>query len=182
MLSVDGSGQVRIVPQYGLSGEHAWLVFGDSVHGLNSCSLLLGQEGIVENVAAGRGTPGTGCLLNLQETGWLNRQANTVRLVVQLPRFVTGVHNDWPQLRETQRQAANRLDDTHLVVTIDTGDANDIHPTDKAPVANHVAALALQEVYGKSVSGRSPSPARIEPANGKVMIRFESVGSGLGDS
>jgi len=100
-------------------------------------------------------------------------------LVVQLPRFVPGVHNDWPLLREAQRQATERLNDTHLVVTIDTGNANDIHPIDKAPVADRVAALALQEVYGKSVAGRSPAPVIIESANGIVMIRFENVGSGL---
>ncbi|MGZ0654584.1 sialate O-acetylesterase [Coraliomargarita sp. W4R72] len=116
-------------------------------------------------------------LVNSWRAGW--EQEALPFLVVQLPRFVPGAYNDWPQLRETQRLAAARLDDTHLVVTIDTGEAKQIHPTDKAPVAKRVADLALQEVYAVSVSGRSPSPISFESAVGKLVIRFEDVGSGL---
>ena len=109
--------------------------------------------------------------------GW--QQAQLPFLIVQLPRFEAGANNDWPQVREAQRQAAIRLPDAHLVVTIDTGDEKAIHPTNKEPVANRVAALALQQIYGKAVQGRAPAPLSAEGDGEALLVRFSDVGGGL---
>ena len=109
--------------------------------------------------------------------GW--NQPKLPFLIVQLPRFEPGPNNDWPQLREAQRQAAANLTDTHLVVTIDTGDAKTIHPTNKAPVARRVADLALQDIYGKAAQARAPAPLSAELAEGAVVVRFSDIGDGL---
>lgn len=109
--------------------------------------------------------------------GW--QQERLPFLIVQLPKFKPGPHNDWPLIREAQREAALALEDTGLVVTIDTGDPEQIHPTDKKTVADRVAALALQQVYGKAVSGRSPAPVSVEQTGDGFLVRFADAGNGL---
>jgi|GEM_PF-510778 len=85
LLSVDGSGQVRIVPQYNFSDERVRLVFGGSlevsftvnagvdygggVHGNYSSSLLFGQESIVGNATAGMGNPWHGLFIQIVGNG-----------------------------------------------------------------------------------------------------------------
>lgn len=109
--------------------------------------------------------------------GWA--QEHLPFLFVQLPKFEPGPHNDWPQLREAQRKAAWALKDTDLVVTIDTGDPKQIHPTDKKPVAERVAAVALQQVYGKPFEGCSPLPLSAEQNGSSILIQFSNTGDGL---
>ena len=109
--------------------------------------------------------------------GW--NQPKLPFVIVQLPRFEPGLNNDWPQLREAQRQAVAGLSDAHLVVTIDTGDPKTIHPTNKQPVAKRAAEVALQRVYGKDIHGLSPVPLAVEHSRDSLLVRFSDVGRGL---
>ena len=94
---------------------------------------------------------------------------------VQLPGF--GDPN-WPAFREQQRQFA-RIPNTGLAVTIDLGEAKNIHPKDKPPVGRRLALLALAHAYGKDIIASGPTPKAVTGHGAVVTIRFSSVGEGL---
>lgn len=70
-------------------------------------------------------------------------------LVVQLPHYNYGPGNDWPAIREAQAQVAEAMDDVELIITIDCGRDDQIHPPDKQPVGERLAMKAVQSVYKK---------------------------------
>jgi sialate O-acetylesterase len=100
-------------------------------------------------------------------------------LFVQLPNFANG-KEDWMTLRESQRLAAASVPNAAMVVTIDVGDPNDLHPLDKKPVADRLASMARAEVYGEDVIASGPM---IESAkrmsDGRVRLTFLSTKPGL---
>lgn len=91
---------------------------------------------------------------------------------VQLP----GMNRpDWPAFRETQRRALGRMKHAGMAVTIDLGSKTDVHPRDKQPVGERLAAWALAEVHGRPGAVPSgPLPAAAEfRADGTVIVRFD---------
>lgn len=70
-------------------------------------------------------------------------------LVVQLPHYNYGPGSDWPAIRAAQAQVAEAMDGVELIVTIDCGREDQIHPPDKQPVGERLAKTALQTVYEK---------------------------------
>ncbi|SMO85538.1 sialate O-acetylesterase [Saccharicrinis carchari] len=55
----------------------------------------------------------------------------------------------WPRFRDSQRRLAQQIPHTDMVVTSDVGDETDVHPTQKQPVGERFARLALHQLYGK---------------------------------
>ena len=86
-------------------------------------------------------------LINSWRQGW--QQPDLPFLVVQLPRYNAGAGNDWPAVRAAQAQVAEAMDGVELIVTIDCGRDDQIHPPDKEPVGERLAHRALQTVYRK---------------------------------
>lgn len=102
---------------------------------------------------------------------------------VQLANFKQAVsepgESEWAELREAQA-AALLLEATAMAVTIDIGDANDIHPRNKQEVGRRLALHALRNVHGRTdivASGPLFKSARF--AGSEVTITFDSVGTGL---
>lgn len=97
-------------------------------------------------------------------------------LVVQLANYMADqgvpVRSAWAELRDAQL-AALAVPNTGLAVTIDVGDALDIHPPDKRSVGERLARWALAETYGQ---GNVPSGPLFESmtieAGGRVRCRF----------
>ncbi len=54
----------------------------------------------------------------------------------------------WPAFRDSQRRLAARLPSTWMAVTTDLGDPADVHYTNKRPVGERLALLALAHTYG----------------------------------
>ncbi len=103
--------------------------------------------------------------------------------VVSLPAFqqrsATPTDDGWADTRESQALAAAAVPNAALVVTIDTGDANDIHPKDKVPVGERLAACALKGHYGKKVVASGPTLASVERLEGAIRLRFANTDGGL---
>ena len=100
--------------------------------------------------------------------------------MVQLPNFENKVN--WAPFRDMQRRLAEDDPDLDIAVTIDVGQADDIHPPNKQPVGHRLARLALAQVYGRDVLAGGPRPVELTPdpdEPGAVRVRFDRVGQGL---
>lgn len=89
---------------------------------------------------------------------------------VQLPYWKPA--GSWFAVRESQLKTLT-VPHTGMVVTIDVGDPNDVHPNEKAPVGRRLAQWALGAVYGKEVETSGPLPAGHEIDGNVVRIRFD---------
>jgi sialate O-acetylesterase len=84
----------------------------------------------------------------------------------------------WPALRESQRIAAS-TPNTAMVVTIDVGDPNDLHPTIKKPIAERLVSAAKKIAYGEDHVISGPMIESAERQGDKVVLRFTHTGGGL---
>ncbi|MDE1938531.1 MAG: sialate O-acetylesterase [Alphaproteobacteria bacterium] len=104
-------------------------------------------------------------------------------LNVQLPNY--GPHStvptdsQWAELREQQRLVANEVPNSGLAVTIDLGEPDFIHPTDKQDVGARLALLAEHLVYGMNVVASGPTPVTAVRKRNTVAISFAHTDSGL---
>ncbi len=104
---------------------------------------------------------------------------------VQLASFMN--NNDDPaggdgyaRIRDAQRKSL-RIPQTGMAVTIDIGNASDIHPKEKFHVGERLAAWALAKDYAKDVVFTGPLFKDLAIDGSKAIVSFEdfSVGSGL---
>ena len=97
---------------------------------------------------------------------------------VQLPNFL-GAGRDWPIVREAMLKTL-ALPKTGMAITIDVGEANDIHPKDKQTVGHRLAQWALGSVYAQKVAATSgPLPAGHEIRGREMILRFRHTEGGL---
>ncbi len=94
-------------------------------------------------------------------------------------RSSTPVDDAWAELREAQAMTVAAVPNTCLAVTIDTGDANDIHPRDKAPVGDRLGRCALANHYGEKIPYAGPTLASVERLPGAIRLRFTNIEGGL---
>ena len=116
---------------------------------------------------------------------WRSRfGAETPFLIVELPNFgvipTTPASSSWASLREAQRRAVAADAHAALAVTIDVGDARELHPPDKQIVGARLAQAARHLIYGASISASGPVPQAAHlRAQGQVEVDFVDVGDGL---
>jgi len=84
----------------------------------------------------------------------------------------------WAELREAQLMALS-APNTAMAVTIDIGDAVDIHPKNKQEVGWRLAQAALGTVYGRNVVYSGPIYDRMEVEGNRIRLHFKQVGGGL---
>lgn len=84
-----------------------------------------------------------------------------------------------PEIREAQLLALDRTKNTAMAVTLDVGDAEDIHPTDKRPVGERLALAARALAYGEQLEFSGPLFSKASFNKGRVVLEFTHVGGGL---
>lgn len=87
----------------------------------------------------------------------------------------------WAELREAQTETL-KLPNTGMAVTTDIGNAKDIHPTNKNDVGLRLAAIALNNVYGKKRMYSGPTFKSQEIKGNQIILTFDNTGSGLATS
>lgn len=87
--------------------------------------------------------------------------------------------SSWAELREAQTMTMSKLPKTGEAVIIDIGEGRDIHPRNKQDVGKRLARWALANDYGIKVNYKSPTYKSMEKQDNKVVLTFDSVGSGL---
>ena len=100
-------------------------------------------------------------------------------LFVQLANFArTGENSEWPELREAQTMALG-LNNTGMAVTIDVGNPNDIHPTNKQDVGLRLALAARALAYGEKLVYSGPMFRQVTRDRGSLRVWFDHTGGGL---
>jgi sialate O-acetylesterase len=103
-------------------------------------------------------------------------------LYVQLANFMERKEvqpdSKWAYLREAQTQTLE-LPNTGMVVSIDIGNANDIHPRNKKDVGHRLWKVADKVAYENDVVFSGPMYKNHELKDDKVLISFDHTGEGL---
>lgn len=102
-------------------------------------------------------------------------------LFVQLPRYAAPkTPLAWAELRAAQESILD-IPGTAMAVTIDCGNPEEIHPRDKAPIADRLARLALHRVYDKAeIAADSPHIAAVDFLHeGSALVTLAHALGGL---
>ena len=93
-------------------------------------------------------------------------------LYVQISNFKSTPAEDWAVLREQQRKTLE-LRNTAMVVTIDIGNPDDVHPTDKLDVGLRLARAARALSYGESVEYQAPEFRQATAEGASIRAWFD---------
>ena len=115
---------------------------------------------------------------------WRNKwkQGELPFLYVQLPGFMDYNYlpseSNWARLRESQLSSLS-VPNTAMVVAIDLGEWNDIHPDNKKDVGERLAIAALKLTYNENIVHSGPIYQSSTIDGNKIIINFTNTGSGL---
>ncbi|MBV9868500.1 MAG: hypothetical protein JO316_24355 [Abitibacteriaceae bacterium] len=102
-----------------------------------------------------------------------------VQLANYMKREEQPSESNWAELREAQTMTLSQPN-TAMAVTIDVGEAGDIHPKNKQEVGHRLALAALGTTYGQKVEYSGPLYDSMTVDGNKIRIRFKHTASGLG--
>jgi sialate O-acetylesterase len=84
-----------------------------------------------------------------------------------------------PEIREAQLLSLAQIPNSAMAVTLDVGDAEDIHPTQKRPVGERLALAARALAYAEKLEYSGPLYRQMEVKGDRAVVTFTHVGSGL---
>ncbi|WP_395730818.1 sialate O-acetylesterase [Prosthecobacter sp.] len=94
---------------------------------------------------------------------------------VQLPNF-TKPGEGWPIVREQMLNALSTIPNSGMAITLDIGEAKNIHPANKQEVGRRLAQWALGAVYHKDVADTSgPLIDKATVKGGALVLTFTHV-------
>ena len=99
-------------------------------------------------------------------------------LFTQIANFKTGADSNWANLRDQQLKTQG-LANTGMAVTIDIGNPDDIHPTNKAEVGHRLALWARAMEYGEDINYSGPLFRQATPEGSSIRVWFEHHAKGL---
>jgi len=103
-------------------------------------------------------------------------------LIVQLPNQGSSPElgdSIWAELREAQLFTQRSVPNTGLAVTIDVGEAKNLHPPRKAEIGQRLALWALGTTYGKKIEYSGPLYGSMKISGHEIRINFTHTGAGL---
>ena len=88
----------------------------------------------------------------------------------------------WPQFRDSQRRIAAIIKNCGYAVSSDKGNRWNVHPTEKKPVGERLARLALHHTYAmKHITPCGPTIEKAERMGNSIMLTFGNA-KGLASS
>jgi len=103
-------------------------------------------------------------------------------LIVQLPNFKQRKsqpgEGEGAELREAQLMSL-AIPQTGLAVSIDAGEADDVHPKNKTEIGERLAAWALGVTYGQDSVHSGPLFESATFQGDTAIVRFKHTGGGL---
>lgn len=103
-------------------------------------------------------------------------------LFVQLPAYeptTDPTYITWAETRDIQLQVWKEDANTGMAVTVDLGEAANIHPTDKYTVAKRLLPYVKALVYGEQIIHKSPVYKSHEVVGSDLIVTFDNIGGGL---
>jgi sialate O-acetylesterase len=98
---------------------------------------------------------------------------------VQLAPYKYGTEHTSAELREAQFLTLFSLKNTGMAVTLDIGNPENIHPTNKRDVGKRLALWALAKDYGVNLVCSGPLFRDIAIEDNKIRVNFDYTGKGL---
>lgn len=123
-------------------------------------------------------------LLPALATDWREqfKQPDLPFLYVQLPGFqdrtFLPTESAMAVLREGQLKSLS-IPKSAMVVTLDLGEWNDIHPLSKKPIGERLALAARKIAYGEAIVASGPLYDAAQIEGQRIRIRFRESGGGL---
>lgn len=114
---------------------------------------------------------------------WRNdfEDRNLPFVFVQLTSF--GAENpkgeEWAILREQQMNTWNSVDNTAMVVSIDYGEENNIHPTNKKIIGQRLSLAARANFYQQEISWLGPRFNNLQIVDNMAIVTFNNEADGL---
>lgn len=105
-------------------------------------------------------------------------EGNFPFLFVQIANYDAGPGDGWPIVREAQSEALS-LTNTAMAVTIDIGNPQNIHPTDKQDVGFRLALAARALAYGEKVEYSGPAYRTMSRDGSTLRLFFDHADKGL---
>jgi sialate O-acetylesterase len=102
-------------------------------------------------------------------------EGNFPFLFVQIAPFRANT----PEIREAQLLTLEHTTNTAMAVTMDCGDANDIHPAHKQPVGARLALAARALAYGEKLEYSGPVFDSMKMDGANAILNFTHLGGGL---
>jgi sialate O-acetylesterase len=93
-------------------------------------------------------------------------------LYVQISNYKSTPQEDWASLRQQQVETLG-LSNTAMAVTIDIGNPDDVHPTDKIDVGHRLALAARHLSYGEPVGYWGPMFRQATPEGAAIRAWFD---------
>jgi sialate O-acetylesterase len=191
-IPLQGPWQYRIVPTaFGYPPRAPW----ESVHGVttlyNAMIAPLGSytmRGVLwyQGETNASESPTYQALLTGLMADWRRQfgSDDLAFLVVQLPNWghpqtAPGEQSDWAALREAQRAAVAKDQHAGLAVTIDIGEPDNLHPTNKQAVGKRLARVARHVIYGDPIAPSGPVATSATRIANQVAIEFGDVDGAL---
>ncbi len=104
-------------------------------------------------------------------------------LIVQVANYqkreALPVESNWAELREAQAMAAAQHPQNGLAVTIDIGEAHDIHPRNKQDVGTRLGLAAEAIAYDRDLSYSGPVFTEMEVKGHQAILHFDHSVDGL---
>ncbi len=118
-------------------------------------------------------------LFGLLREDWMKHWDNPkmVFITTQLSGFEPG--KSWPRFREMQFDVAQKYDNVGIAISIDKGNARDIHPHEKLPVAQRLCAEAMRLCFGYKGITSGPVYKSCKVVDNKIVLNFDFVGQGI---
>lgn len=95
-------------------------------------------------------------------------------LYVQISNFKSTPLEDWASLRQQQVETLE-VRNTAMAVTIDIGNPDDVHPTDKIDVGHRLALAARHMSYHEDVDYLSPMFRQATPEGASIRAWFDAA-------
>jgi sialate O-acetylesterase len=189
-VALNGAWEYRLVPSaYGYPPRTPWESVGGLTTIYNAMIAPLGDFGF-RGAVWYQGESNTGeadtyqGLLSRLMADWRHQfGARLAFLVVQLPNYgpqpVAPGESGWATVREAERRAVAQDPHAGLAVTIDVGDAHNLHPGNKQDVGRRLARAARHVIYGENIPPSGPVPRGAARAAGHVMVDFSDIDGAL---
>ncbi len=101
-----------------------------------------------------------------------------VQLASYMKQNKQPVEDTWAELRNAQKSALD-ISNTGMVVTVDIGEENNIHPRNKQDVGLRLALIPSARDYGMDIPYSGPLYKGYKVKQNKIEIEFDNVYDGL---